>query len=986
MKGNYSTHDSVAGEWCYRGLFPDTPYAYDSGGDPKEIPNLTYEDFLAFHGKYYHPSNTLVYLYGNTPTEEYLEFLDRRFLSRFEAQEPVAPLVLQPRWTQPRRLAVSYPAGEGDSQDDSCSITLNWLLFPVEDSLRLLSWEVLTEVLMGSAASPLQKLVSQSSLGDDLSPTSGFESELRETVFSVGIQGTGADKAEEVERLFLEELRRIVREGLNTDLVEGILRKFEFRSREIKGGGPFGLRLLRKLSRAWLHGAEAEHSLLFERHMTELRNLIGRGTGYLETLIQEDLLDNPHRTTVTVYPDAQQNEREAREEAEDLASLESGLSEAEKEAFRAAIQKAQEELEAFQSQADSPEDMAKIPFLSVTDIPREVESIPGKQSELRPIFGGPSSESRGQGGAAGRSPGNGGGGATDAPAHGGANPQAGPRPGAGIPDQPGHATPTASPARRESPASPTPPAEPTRTQGGGDLNPGGPSAGGSGAAPAKVWYHDLYTNGITYLDIAFDLSRLTPQEQLLVPLFAAFVPSAGLPGMGYEEVSRQLAMVSGGFSAYPEVNAGVDLLAGAKGDRSRAGSARIHSHLFFRLKALDSTAAQALGWVQSLVAQADFTDLDHLAEVFFEMRNDMKSSILPGGSSYASLRAEAGLHPVQDTEERLRGLTQYLFLEELAEPIAAQRREREAGGSTPEGQPALWELAQALTALRRKIISAQGVKLNITAQAGQVRALDATLARWLGELPTLVARASGSPEGDSSPGNQAAGPASVTAAADAALRAMELPDPLQRTEFLDYPSKVAYVAAAMPGAYLGSAEQAYEQLLAHVLKTGPLWEEIRMKGGAYGAHASSDGMGGIFSLASYRDPQTLRTLEVYRQTLQAMAATPLDRTSLDLAKIGSISRELKPLSPGEKGVVGFKRSLYGISDRIRQHRRDLTLSAEPGDLQKAAERLAQALDTSGRRAILAGKELLQATESQVREGNPDLGGQFGTPVIRPLSR
>ncbi|MCL1818869.1 MAG: insulinase family protein, partial [Spirochaetaceae bacterium] len=142
MKGNYSNHDSIAGEWASRSLFPDTPYAFDSGGEPSAILDLSYEEFLAFHAAYYHPSNCRVFLYGNIPTEKHLVFLEENFLARCERRDVAAEFPAQKRWNAPRFLERSYPAGEGEDADGSSSVTVNWLLPPVNDPLKVLSLEI----------------------------------------------------------------------------------------------------------------------------------------------------------------------------------------------------------------------------------------------------------------------------------------------------------------------------------------------------------------------------------------------------------------------------------------------------------------------------------------------------------------------------------------------------------------------------------------------------------------------------------------------------------------------------------------------------------------------------------------------------------------------------------------------------------------------------------------------------------------------------
>src|SRR5262249_499235 len=151
------------------------------GGDPAAIPQLTYEAFRDFHGRYYSPANTRLFLYGNIPTEDYLEFIQNRFLNRFTTAPKINgyPTILEPKaFPAPKALRVTFPAGAEDAEGHASSITVNWLLRSISDPVAVLSWEILVELLIGGAASPLQRALVDSEIGDDLSAPSGLETEL----------------------------------------------------------------------------------------------------------------------------------------------------------------------------------------------------------------------------------------------------------------------------------------------------------------------------------------------------------------------------------------------------------------------------------------------------------------------------------------------------------------------------------------------------------------------------------------------------------------------------------------------------------------------------------------------------------------------------------------------------------------------------------------------------------------------------------------
>ncbi|TFG59266.1 MAG: peptidase M16, partial [Spirochaetales bacterium] len=303
MKGNYANHDSIAAEWSYRSLFPDTPYAFDAGGDPEVIPDLTYEEFLTFHRTYYHPSNCRIFLYGNIPTETYLTFLEERFLGVFGKIPLSSDIPDQPAWKAPAVLEKTCHLGAEESPRGKTTITLNWLLGHAFEPSKALEMEIIAEILIGNPGAVLYKALVESGLGQDLSPVSGLDMHTRQMVFTIGLRGTDPEKQQDFENLVMETLRNLTDKGIPQEMLEGVLRRVEFQNREIKGGIPFGLRLCGRVLQGWMHNESPEKTLLFETYMEELKKKVSAAGRYLEGLIDSWLTANVHRTTVLVRPD-----------------------------------------------------------------------------------------------------------------------------------------------------------------------------------------------------------------------------------------------------------------------------------------------------------------------------------------------------------------------------------------------------------------------------------------------------------------------------------------------------------------------------------------------------------------------------------------------------------------------------------------------------------------------------------------------------------
>ena len=214
MKGCYSSPEEVGANGITQSLFPDTPYRLDSGGDPAHIPELTYEAFRRFHETYYHPSNCRIFLYGNHDLDEVLTILDREFLGRFVCREPALPTAIQKKWSAPRRSSVYWASAENESIKGKSSITLNWLWGDTTDPITNIAAKTLSFILLGHSGSPLQKAILDSGLGEDLSPLSGLESDMRQMIFTAGLRGTDPDKESAFEKIVYETLETCARDWI----------------------------------------------------------------------------------------------------------------------------------------------------------------------------------------------------------------------------------------------------------------------------------------------------------------------------------------------------------------------------------------------------------------------------------------------------------------------------------------------------------------------------------------------------------------------------------------------------------------------------------------------------------------------------------------------------------------------------------------------------------------------------------------------------
>ena len=373
MKGAYSTCESIVGAWNIRGLFSDTPYQYEAGGLPEEIARLTYDRFRQFHRDHYYPANCRIFLYGDIPTDRYLEFIDRQFLGKFSRRAPAGEIVLQRGWSKPRRITRRYPT-MGAPSNRATTVSISWLLHSVEEIDKAMAIEILDELLMGHSGSPLRKAIAESPLVEDISPVSGAELDLRQAMFTIAVRGVREGDEERVETFILDQLARFAREGFADDLVAAALQVTQFDQQEIRS--LFGLALAQRAFRGWLHGAAPEQTLAIADALERVCAAIQRDSNFFPAIIKEAFLDNPHRLTVIARPDSNYGRHIETEDANKLAEIENSLPPSE----RNRIDQEETELRQFQHAADDP--TIHVPRLSLADMPKTITEFSAKEHTI----------------------------------------------------------------------------------------------------------------------------------------------------------------------------------------------------------------------------------------------------------------------------------------------------------------------------------------------------------------------------------------------------------------------------------------------------------------------------------------------------------------------------------------------------------------------------------------------------------------------------
>ena len=376
MKGAYSSPDEVLSSQIYRSLFPDNTYSKDSGGNPEYIPKLTYEAYLDFYHKYYHPSNSYIYLYGDMDVVERLEWLDKEYLSQYEYKKINSEINKQPAFDEIKNVEAQYSITMDDSQENKTYLSYNRVVGDTLDKMLYQAFDVLDYALVSSPGAPVKQALIDAGIGDDV--YGSYDAGILQPVFSFVAKNANASQADEFESIIENTLKEVVKTGINKEALLAGINSSEFKFREADFGQfPKGL----------LFGLNCLDSWLFDDmkpfiHLecldtfAKLRRAVD--TDYFEKLIQEYLLDNTHGSSVTVKPKRGLGNEKEEALAKELSDYKASLSD---EEIKKLIEDT-EHLKKYQEEPSSDEDLRKLPMLTRADMKKNAMPFSNIEDEL----------------------------------------------------------------------------------------------------------------------------------------------------------------------------------------------------------------------------------------------------------------------------------------------------------------------------------------------------------------------------------------------------------------------------------------------------------------------------------------------------------------------------------------------------------------------------------------------------------------------------
>lgn len=379
MKGAYSSPDEVLSSQIYRSLFPDNTYSKDSGGNPEYIPKLTYEAYLDFYHKYYHPSNSYIYLYGDMDVVERLEWLDKEYLSLYDYKKVNSEINKQPAFDEIKNVEAQYSITMDDSQENKTYLSYNRVVGDTLDEMLYQAFDVLDYALVSSPGAPVKQALIDAGIGDDV--YGSYDAGILQPIFSFVAKNANASQADEFESIIENTLKEVVKTGINKEALLAGINSSEFKFREADFGQfPKGLLFGLNCLDSWLFD-DMKPFIHLECLGTYAKLRKAVDTDYFEKLIQEYLLDNTHGSSVTVKPKRGLGNEREEALAKELSDYKASLSD---EEIKKLIEDT-EHLKKYQEEPSSDEDLRKLPMLTRADMKKNAMPFSNIEDELSDV-------------------------------------------------------------------------------------------------------------------------------------------------------------------------------------------------------------------------------------------------------------------------------------------------------------------------------------------------------------------------------------------------------------------------------------------------------------------------------------------------------------------------------------------------------------------------------------------------------------------------
>ncbi|MBP5493488.1 MAG: insulinase family protein [Lachnospiraceae bacterium] len=780
MKGAFSDPDDIVERQIMNSIFPDTPYGVESGGDPDVIPDLTYEDFLDFHSKYYHPSNSYIFLYGNCDMAERLEYIDKEYLSKYEKIEVTSDIVSQKPFDERREAIIEYPLTENEEDEDKTYLNLTYCFSDYSDKELPIVLRAFEYAFSGNPAAPLRKALLDAGIGDEVYASS--DCSIKQNLFGFYAKGANTEDKDEFLRIINDELERTVREGFDKKTLLAFLVREEFKYREADFGRiPKGLAYGLDLLESWLYDDDlALHHMECLDIYKRLKEAVN--TDYFEKLLKKYFLENNHCIFCMGVPVKGLTLKKESELAKALKEKKDSLSKEE----IAKIVEDTKALKDYQKTPDKPEDLEKIKLLKVSDIKKETRPDRNKLSDLNGV---------------------------------------------------------------------------------------------------KYLKQDIFTSGIAYLTLLFDVNSISLEHIRFMPLLANMLARLDTNKLSYGDLSNEIKLNTGGMNM--SFNTCRNIKTG-----------EMKSFFEINIKFLYENKKKVFELLTDVLFNSILDDKEKIGEYLSELRSQGESMLISSPHTVAMTRATSYFDKMFKINDISIGMDAVKFISEL---------EKDKDNSIDK---IIKEFKLLLPLIFRK----ENLFINLTSPADKQNVIDDELVSFIDSLYTGDIEKS-SIEVDCNEGNEA---------------------------FI-FPGQVQFVA--MSGEYIskGYKYTGAFNVLRTIMAYDYLWNNVRVEGGAYGCFANFT-MSGLCSLVSYRDPHINNTLRIYRELADYVENFECSERQMNQFIIGAISDIDVPQTASTEGKANCVYYLTGVEEKDRQKARDEILSCSMEDIRNLAERIKAAFE------------------------------------------
>lgn len=783
MKGAYSVPETTLYYRVNNALCPDTVYAMESGGEPYEIPNLTYENFCDFHSKYYHPSNSYIYLYGDCDMEERLEFLDREYLSNFEKEKIDNFEGNQKPFENTKNVFDEYSVSKDEDTKNKTFLAYSSCFGESNGLKDGIIEKLLSEILVDMQGAYLKEALLKANICEDVSSISMESTKF--SSFGVYVINSEREYLDKFKEIVENVLREVVKNGIGKEKLIAVLNRTEFSIRELLNSTTAGVEYFFSIFDTWLYGGSPMDSLTFDEALSEIREDI-LNNRLLERVIEEKILNNNHKAFIVLSPSAGLNDKKDLAQKEWLKRYKDSLSQIQIEKI---IENTKNLIE-YQQTESTEEQKATIPKLKIEDIDKETLKIPNEVEKIEDI---------------------------------------------------------------------------------------------------TVLKHNIFTSGINYVDICFDLKHISKDEIVYLSLVENLLKSLDKKSMTYKDFSVETFLRCGGVST------AITTLTNAKNRE------KFVPKFVVSVKFLGEKLKETVELLKVLLKETIFTDKNRIKEEVLSIKGELEQDVLGAGHMYGINRAKSYFSNKACYDERFKGLDYLKFIQDLAENFDDR----------------IDNVIEKMEFVYNRMFKQNETIVNITTTEENFEEIKKAFVECVKEFPRFE-----------------------DISYDFTFERENLKEGIATS------SDVNYVTFAGDLKKLGIKYSGSFSLLSKILSTTHMHNNIRAIGGAYGAGLSITRDSEML-MFSYRDPNLKSTKETFNSVGKYVSEMEITEEELESFKI-SLVKDFNPLlTPKHKGYTSMVMYITGSDEKELELYLGQLLNTKLEDLRELGKVIDEVLSQDG---------------------------------------